>query len=423
MMDLTGLRAAVWRAGPFLLDRLTAEATWLQVLMIGAALLLARILIGRLQKRASPGGTIQHALERLHTLVYPVCCTLLLLLASAASQLLLGRDGVLRIALMISLLWLFECVIRLAVPGPLASRALRWVGMPIIALKVLGFLSPLASALDSMSVEVGNLHLTVSGLFRVLVFGSLLFWLGWISNTTGQDIIRRQESLDVRTRELLAKIFQIGLAVLMFLLFLNIMGINLTALAVFGGALGVGLGFGLQSIASNLISGIIILFDRSLSVGDYVELESGQTGYVRELTLRYTTLETFEGKAVLVPNETFISSPFVNWTHKHRKQRYRVDFSVGYKTDVRALCEMIREVVASHPQVLSGEAVPFEERPDCEIDSFGDNGVNMFVEFWMEGVDDGRNRVGGDLLLMILEALQHNGIEIPYPQREVRMLQ
>jgi small-conductance mechanosensitive channel len=117
-----------------------------------------------------------------------------------------------------------------------------------------------------------------------------------------------------------------------------------------------------------------------------------------------------------------MTETFTNWTHKNKEQRYRVDFSVAYKTNVRELCEIIKQVVASHPKVLSGDHIPIEERPDCEIDSFGDNGINMFVEFWMQGIDDGENRVGGDLMLMILEALQEHDIEIPFPQREVRVL-
>ena len=200
------------------------------------------------------------------------------------------------------------------------------------------------------------------------------------------------------------------------------MGINLTALAVFGGALGVGLGLGLQSIASNFISGIIILLDKSLTVGDYVELEDGQKGVVREFKMRYAVLETFDGKDILVPNEKFISSSLINWTHKNLKQRYRIDFSVAYKTDIRAMVEIVKEAVAAHPQVISGDDIPFEELPDCEIDSFGDSGVNMFVEFWMEGVDDGKNRVGGDLLLTVFETLRDHNIEIPFPQREVRVI-
>ena len=158
------------------------------------------------------------------------------------------------------------------------------------------------------------------------------------------------------------------------------MGINLTTLAVFGGAVGVGIGLGLQSIASNFISGLIILLDRSLTIGDFVEMDDGQKGFVREFNMRYAVIETYEGKDILVPNEKFISSSLVNWTHKDPKQRYRVDFSVPYATDIRSMVELVKVAVAEHPQVLSGDDVAFEERPDCEIDSFGDSGVNMFVE-------------------------------------------
>jgi small-conductance mechanosensitive channel len=228
--------------------------------------------------------------------------------------------------------------------------------------------------------------------------------------------------LDVSTKEVFAKLFEVALFCVVFLLLLNVMGINLTALAVFGGAVGVGLGLGLQSIASNFISGIIILLDKSLTVGDYVELEDGQKGIVREFKMRYAVLETYDGKDVLVPNEKFISSLLINWTHKNQKQRYRIDFSVAYKTDIRAMVEIVKEAVGQHPQVINGDDVPFEERPDCEIDSFGDSGVNMFVEFWMEGVDDGKNRVGGDLLLIVFETLREHNIEIPFPQREVRVI-
>jgi small-conductance mechanosensitive channel len=259
-------------------------------------------------------------------------------------------------------------------------------------------------------------------LIRVVLFGSLLFWLGRISNSTGQEIIRRQQQLDLRTREVAAKLLQVSIVAVVFLLLLQVMGVNLTALAVFGGAVGVGLGVGLQAIASNFISGIIILMDRSVSVDDYIQLEDGRTGIVRELNMRSTTLETFDGKDVMVPNEKFIVETFTNWTHKNTKQRYRVDFSVAYHSDIRALVAIIKRIVASHPKVFSGDRVPIEEQPDCEIAGFGDSGINMFVEFWMDGIDDGRNRVGGDLLLMILEALQEHGFEIPYPQREVRVL-
>ena len=401
---------------------LDATDTWVQLGAVVATLLLARLLSARIAATASDASLLGGLVARGRPLVLPALTALLLMVAAAACKTLIDAQWVVRCAVVVSLLWLFETAIRAAHVGRSASWALHVVGVPILVLHLVGWLSPITDVLASMSVEIGNLQFTAGGVLRVLVFGSLLFWLGWISNRAGLNAIRRQQRLDLRTREVAAKFFQIGVALLVVVLMLQVMGINLTALAVFGGALGVGIGIGLQAIASNFISGIIILFDRSLSVGDFVEIEGGQAGYVRELALRYTTLESFDGKTVLVPNETFITKAFTNWTHKDRQQRYRVDFSVAYDTDIRKLCQLIRETVARHPQVISGEHLPKEMRPDCEIAGFGDSGVNMFVEFWMEGIDDGPNRVGGDLLLMIFEALRENGIQIPFPQREVRVL-
>ena len=325
-------------------------------------------------------------------------------------------------ALTIGILYIFNSIIRDFVNNQFIAALLRWVGMPILFLHLLDALVGLIAILESISLSVGNIEISAYGIARVAIFGSLLFWLGRATNKTGGEIIRKQVKLDLRTREVAAKVFEIGTFTLIALLLLQVMGINLTALAVFGGAIGVGIGLGLQAIASNFISGFIILLDRSVSIGDFIELEDGSKGTVRQLTMRATTLETFDGKDIVVPNEKFIVGTFINWTHKDKNQRYRVDFSVAYHSDIRKLVEIIKDVVSSHPQVFSGDRVPLEERPDCEIDSFGDSGINMFVEFWMEGIDDGKNRVGGDLMLMILEALQQHGFEIPFPQREVRVL-
>ncbi|SHE79538.1 Mechanosensitive ion channel [Microbulbifer donghaiensis] len=365
---------------------------------------------------------LRHLVFRCGRLLFPLTAILLLQLSLAFAPALLGDGLVMRVAVAIAIILLFNSFVRLVIANELVAKLFRWVGMPIIFLHAVGVLDNIVAVLDGMSIQLGNIKLSVYGIVRTLIFGSLLFWLGRVSNSTGQTIIRKQETLDIRTKEVLAKLFEVMLFFIVAMLMLQLMGINLTALAVFGGAVGVGIGFGLQAIASNFISGIIILMDRSVSVGDYIELEDGKCGVVTELNMRSTTLETFDGKDIVVPNEKFISNTFTNWTHKNEKQRYRVDFSVSYSTDVRAVVEIIKEAVASHPQVLSGEDYPIEERPDCEIDSFGDNGVNMFVEFWMQGIDDGRNRVGGDLLLIILETLQKHGVEIPFPQRDVRLV-
>ena len=365
---------------------------------------------------------LRRLIGKLGSLIFPLLAVLMLRISAEISTKLLDQGWLLQIAFTIAIMLLFNSVIRDFISNRVVARLFRWLGMPLLFLHLLGILAGLISILESISISIGDIQISAYGIARVAIFGSLLFWFGRVSNKTGREIISRQENLEARTRELASKMLEVAIFFIIFLLLLQVMGINLTALAVFGGALGVGIGFGLQAIASNFISGIIILMDRSVSIGDYVELADGRTGTVRELNMRSTTLETYDGKDIVVPNEKFIVEVFTNWTHKDKSQRYRVDFSVAYHSDVRKLVDIVKQVVASHPQVFSGEAVPFEERPDCEIDSFGDSGINMFVEFWMEGIDDGKNRVGGDLLLMILEALQEHGFEIPFPQREVRVL-
>ena len=359
---------------------------------------------------------------RIGGVLFPLIAILLLQISRKAGENLEYTPWVIQVALSIAVLLFFSSIIRAFVTNQHTATMFRWVGLPILFLHLVGLLPSIIIGLEDISINVGNVDISAYGVVRVLIFGGFLFWLGRASSSFGKAVIKRQESLDVPTKEVFSKLFEVTLFCIIVLLLLNVMGINLTTLAVFGGAVGVGIGLGLQSIASNFISGIIILLDRSLTVGDFVELGDGQKGFVREFKMRYAVLETYDGKDILVPNEKFISDLLVNWTHKDPKQRYRVDFSVPYSTDVRSMVEFIKAAVCEHPQVISGLDVPFEERPDCEIDSFGDSGINMFVEFWIEGVDDGKNRVGGDLLLTILETLRENGIEIPYPQREVRVL-
>ena len=186
--------------------------------------------------------------------------------------------------------------------------------------------------------------------------------------------------------------------------------------------LGVGLGFGLQAIAANFISGIIILLDRSLTVGDYIELEDGRGGTIRALNMRSTILETFDGKDIVVPNETFVTSSFVNWTHADLKQRYSIEFQVSYTRIWKSLVEILKEVVASHPQVISGLDATPKNSPMQKLVVLLIQELRCLVEFWMEGVDDGANRVDADLKMMIWKALKENDISFPFPQREVRIL-
>ncbi len=411
-------------------DIFSDQETYYQLGLIAASFLVAKIIAGNITRkvrwfREEPDSEARSGflvLYRLGHMIFPVLAIILLQISAELFPFTGDSSWLIHAAISIGLIFVFLSFVDDFISSPQISRIMLMIGVPLLLLRAVGLLDNLTLVLDSMALQIGNIRLSMLGVSRALIFGSFIFWLGRISSNTGQEMIRSQEKLDFRTREVAAKILEIAIFVVVFLLLLQVMGINLTALAVFGGAVGVGLGFGLQTITSNFISGLIILLDRSLSIGDYVEMDDGRSGFVTSMNMRSTTLETFDGKDIIVPNEMFVGSTFVNWTRKNKKQRYRVDFSVAYDSDIRKLVELIKEAVAKHPQVLSGEEYPIEERPDCEIDSFGDSGVNMFVEFWITDIDDGKNRVGGDLLLIIFETMRENGFTIPFPQREVRVL-
>lgn len=360
---------------------------------------------------------------RLKRILFPVFTVGFLGLASSLS----GSAGIpswlITIAQSLAIVNLIYRIATNFIESSAVQRFVKWVFIPIAVLWAFGSLNVVTAYMQSVQIgPIGNISISLYGIVRVLIFGSILFWLGRKSNDSGKQYIRNQEAMDIGTREVLAKLFEIILFVIIFIVLLQIMGINITALAVLGGAVGVGIGFGLQAIASNFISGLIILLDRSITVGDYIELEDGRTGTIRALNMRCTILETFDGKDVVVPNETFITSSFINWTHKDIQQRYAIEFQVAYDTDMEKLVEVLKELVAEHPQVLSGPDVAPELQPDAEISGFGDSGVNILIEFWMDGIDDGLNRVDADLNMAIWKAMRQHGFEFPFPQREIRIL-
>lgn len=292
----------------------------------------------------------------------------------------------------------------------------RYVLVPVAALYALGLTDEAALWLESLTVELGNITVSMAALIRGAIAGSLLFWLGSWSNRQSSDYIKAREELRPATRELAAKAAEIAIFGAAFLLLLNIMGIDLTTVAVLGGALGVGIGLGLQQIAANFISGIILLIEGQTTVGDYVELDGGEAGIIVKMTARACILETFDGRWIVVPNEHFITTRVVNFSDQGSANRYEVPFSVSYDTDINAVPAIINRAVAALPFVLARP-----EGPDCELKGFGESGIDFAVEYWVNGIDDGRNKYASQVLFAIWNALKAVGIEIPYPHRVVEI--
>jgi small-conductance mechanosensitive channel len=292
----------------------------------------------------------------------------------------------------------------------------RYVLIPAAAIYALGLTEEVSAWLEGLTIELGNISFSMMALLRGGIAGSLLFWLGGWSNRQSADYIKSQEALRPATKELAAKAAEVAIFGAAFLLLLNIMGIDLTTVAVLGGALGVGIGLGLQQIAANFISGIILLIEGQTTVGDYVELDGGEAGTIVKMTARACILETFDGRWIVVPNEHFITTRVVNYSDQGSANRYEVLFSVSYDTDINKVPQIIVRAVEGLPFVLKKP-----EGPDCELKGFGESGIDFGVEYWVNGIDDGRNKYASHVLFAVWNALKDARIEIPYPHRVIEM--
>ena len=407
-------------------DWLLSPASWSQFgLLIAAyvlAVLVTRILAPRISTLLTPPVANKNVVAKARRFILIFLPLLLPLLAygftaigEQVTRSLFGSGAVIAFGKRVFLFLAARALAKNIVTDPFLKLLARFVLVPIAALYALGALGPVIDALESTVVSLGNISFSALSLVRGLIAGSLLFWLGHWSNSQSSSYIEQQE-MRPAIRQLTVKAAEFAIFGIAFLLLMNIMGIDLSTLAILGGAVGVGLGFGLQKIASNFISGVILLLEGQATVGDYVELDGGEAGTIIKMTARATFLETFDGRWIVVPNEDFITTRVVNYSDSGSANRLEVPFSVSYDTDINKVPDIIEAAVATHKGVLQEP-----EAPDCELRGFGDSGIDFAVEFWVEGIDDGKNRYSSEVLFLIWNALKDNNIEIPYPHRVVEI--
>ena len=268
--------------------------------------------------------------------------------------------------------------------------------------------------LSRASITVGGITLNPYVIIKSIVVICVLLWLVSLCVRRIDRRLKRSE-MRASNRALIVKILQIALYCLVVVVGMQVLGINLTALSVFGGALGVGLGFGLQKIASNFISGLILLFEKSIEVGDLIELADGTVGFVRRTYARYTLLESQDGRDVLIPNEEFITHRVINWTHRDKNARAEITVTIAYDSDVALAKKLMLDAADQHPKhAITHPSI-------CSVSVFGDFGVTLLLYFWVDDVTSGRMEPKGEVMERILLSFKQNGISIPYPQREVRM--
>lgn len=408
------------------LEWLLSPAAWTQfALLVGAyilAVLVNRIISPKLATLLTPETQSVALTSRLRRYVLIFLPLLLPLLAygftamgEQVTRSLFGSGAIIAFGKRVFLFLALRAFARDILTDPFLHVLGKFVVIPIGALYALGILDPVMVGLAETGVSIGNINFSVLALVRGVIAGSLLFWLGHWSNSQSVAYIERQR-MRPAIRQLLTKVAEFAIFGFAFLLLMNIMGVDLGSLAILGGAIGVGLGFGLQKIASNFISGVILLVEGQATVGDYVELDGGEAGTIIKMTARATFLETFDGRWIVVPNEDFITTRVVNYSDSGSANRLEAAFSVSYDTDINKVPAIIEAAVAAHPGVLDTP-----EPPDCELRGFGDSGIDFVVEFWVNGIDDGKHKYTSDVLFLVWNALKDNGIEIPYPHRVVEI--
>lgn len=407
------------------MEWLVSPAAWSQFALLAAAFIVAILITRRMMPlivrvltppEGAEGLTAQARifLLGLTPIVMPLLAYALTAVAEEFTRAQFGSGAVIAFGKRVFLFIAVRALVRDALTDPFLRVVGRYVLIPVAALYALGALDPIMLRLSETMIELGNIRFSVLSLIRGAIAGSLLFWLGGWSNRQSADYIHKQQELRPATRQLAVKAAEITIFGAAFLLLMSIMGIDLTAIAVLGGALGVGIGLGLQQIAANYVSGVILLVEGQTTVGDYVELDGGETGTIVKMTARACILETFDGRWIVVPNDHFITTRVVNYSDQGSANRYKAPFSVSYDTDINRVPAIIEAAVAALPFVVKEV-----EEPECELCGFGESGIDFEVEFWVHGIDDGANKYTSKVLFAVWNALKDNGIEIPYPHRVV----
>ena len=413
---------ALWQ---HLLLQLQQTSLWYQLaaiaLSIGLAVLINRVLGQRLSDSGGQG--LRHvALRSSHRILLPLSLAALLALIQAifsANQLSHNLLQLLvPIALALGAIRLLVYILRKAfLSSPLLKSAEPVIAISIWLLVVLhlaGWLQPLLQLMDALAFNLGDSRLSLLGAVKLTLVIILAFTLAlWLAELLNQQL-KKAKHVSPSMQVGFSKFSKFLLITIAFLVALNAVGINLSSLAVFGGALGVGLGFGLQRIASNFISGFILVLDRSVKPGDVISV-GDNFGWVHELKARYVVVRNREGVDTLIPNENLITSEVINWSYEDRNVRVKILVQVSYEDDPEQAMALMLQCANKSKRVLN------EPAPTVMLKSFADSGIELELRVWIADPEYGADTVKSDINVAIWRAFKQAGITIPHPQRDLHI--
>jgi len=324
-----------------------------------------------------------------------------------------SRSYMLSVAGKLGLAWLVISLITSVIRNTFIVRVVSLSAWLVTALSIIGQLDNVFEALDSVSVVLAGLRLSP---LLVIKLGVLLVVALWLTNITSNFVesrITRSGDLTPSIQVLLIKMVRMGLMILAVVIAMSAVGINLSALAIFSGAAGVGIGFGLQKIVANFVSGIILLADKSVKPGDLVTI-GDSSGRISAMNTRYISVAAGDGREFLIPNEDLVTQKVTNWTYTDKNTLVKVNFSTNYDADPNLVCKLAIETAAAAPRALRNKP------PTCLLTEFAEAGMRFSLTFWIAD-PDGMDRVKSEVMLALWAAFKREGIRVPYPVREIRI--
>lgn len=309
--------------------------------------------------------------------------------------------------------WIFIRIAAQIIENGFLRKIIALGAWVMAALSILGVMEQTQFALDAIGMNFGDWRLSLLTIVKFVIAIMVLLTLTRLLANAAERNLQRATDLSPSVRVLLIKIIKVVLISLAILIGVTTAGIDLSALAIFGGALGLGIGFGLQKVISNLFSGMLLLIDKSIKPGDVIELPDGDGafGWVSQLGARYVSLITRDNKEYLIPNEDFITQPVINWSYSDKKIRVETRFGVSYDSDPHMIKKLGVEVASQVNRVVS------DPKPVCHLVEFGDSSLNFVLRYWIEDAENGVTNTKGDVMLGLWDAFKEHNIEIPFPHR------
>jgi small-conductance mechanosensitive channel len=324
-----------------------------------------------------------------------------------------SRSYLLSVAANLAFAWLIIRLVTSVIRNPFMVRLVSLSAWLVAALSILGLLEPTIDALDSVSIVLGGLRLTPLLLIKLGVLLVVALWLTNIASNFIETRITQSGDLTPSLQVLLVKIIRLSLMVFSIAVVMSAVGINLSALAIFSGAAGVGIGFGLQKIVANFISGIILLADKSVKPGDLVTI-GDSTGRINEMKTRYISVAAGDGREFLIPNEDLVTQKVTNWTYTDKNTLVKVNFGTNYDADPRLVCKLAVDVGVAAPRAIKSKP------PNCILTEFAEAGMKFSLTFWIAD-PDGLDNAKSEVMLSLWDAFKREGIQVPYPVREIRV--